>query len=237
MFDRNCLSFWFPKIREAGLPVPRTSWIDCDGCREILNVFDGNESIELPKLAKDLRSIAETGGFSTPLFLRTGQTSGKHNWDQCCFVADLDKMEDHIVRLVEWSEMAGFMGLPYDVWVIRQMLETNPAFLCEDYGGFPVVREFRFFVDSDQFLYHQPYWPHDALKMGAPDNPHWESRLPSLHALTKREFTETRELACAAGRAVGGKWSVDILSASDGWYVTDMAEAEQSWGWDESKIV
>jgi hypothetical protein len=37
------------------------------------------------------------------------------------------------------------------------------------------------------------------------------------------------ELANAAGRAVGGVWSIDLLETRRGWMVTDMAEAHKSW--------
>jgi hypothetical protein len=43
---------------------------------------------------------------------------------------------------------------------------------------------------------------------------------------TERQLTD---LANAAGRAVGGAWSIDVLETRRGWYVTDMAEAASSW--------
>ena len=44
-------------------------------------------------------------------------------------------------------------------------------------------------------------------------------------------MAELRNLASAAGKAVGGEWSVDILETRRGWYITDMAEAYKSWHW------
>ena len=45
-------------------------------------------------------------------------------------------------------------------------------------------------------------------------------------------MAELRNLASAAGKAVGGEWSVDILETRRGWYITDMAEAYKSWHWE-----
>jgi hypothetical protein len=47
----------------------------------------------------------------------------------------------------------------------------------------------------------------------------------SLDGKTERQLTD---LANAAGQAVGGAWSVDVLETRRGWYVTDMAEAASS---------
>lgn len=38
-------------------------------------------------------------------------------------------------------------------------------------------------------------------------------------------------MACKCGELCGGKWSVDVLLTRKGYYVTDMAEAEKSYGW------
>jgi hypothetical protein len=63
------------------------------------------------------------------------------------------------------------------------------------------------------------FW-RSASKVGA-----YEA-MSSLEGETEREVTD---LANAAGRAVGGVWSIDLLETQRGWMVTDMAEAEKSW--------
>lgn len=231
---RNCLTEWFPKIRDAGLPVPETHWTRTDNAIDLFSAFDGKTPASLGPLADELRAFGERVGY--PLFLRTGQTSGKHNWDKCCYVTDPGNMEDHIIALVEFSEMCGFIGLPFDVWVVRELLPTSPVFHCIRYGGFPVVREFRFFVDGPKVLYRNPYWPSDALKSGKPSVALWENEYEKLIAVTDLESTEIAEMASHAGAAVGGLWSVDILDTNKGWFVTDMAAAEDSYGWDPEKV-
>ena len=47
---------------------------------------------------------------------------------------------------------------------------------------------------------------------------------------------QTYELASQAGKACGGQWSVDLLETDRGWYITDMAEAVKSYGYDKEKF-
>jgi len=137
------------------------------------------------------------------------------------------------MALVEWSEMVDFLGLPVNVWAVREMLPTQPLFRCAGYKGFPVVREFRVFVDGSTVLYRNPYWPDGAIEEGKPDVLNWRELLRRANELTDDEATVINRLASQCGNAVGGKWSVDVLETSRGWYVTDMAVAERSWGWKE----
>lgn len=227
--ERCCLSYWFPRIESAGVPVPRTIIHREPNARELLRLMDGQDTPVLPKLASAIEAAADQVGY--PAFLRTGQGSGKHSWGTCCYLADPLKIPQHIMALVEWSECVDFMGLLYDVWVVREMLSTRPLFRCTRYGGFPVVREFRVFVDGPSVLYRVPYWPEGAIEEGKPDDPLWPELLAGMNTLTKGEELLIEEIASHAGRAVGGKWSVDVLDTARGWFVTDMAPAERSYGW------
>jgi hypothetical protein len=56
---------------------------------------------------------------------------------------------------------------------------------------------------------------------------------PSTRARGRINGSEPNTFAKAAGCAVGGAWSVDILETKRGWFVTDMAEAEKSFHWPE----
>ena len=122
--------------------------------------------------------------------------------------------------------MVDMMGLPHDVWVVREMLNVEPLFRCDRYAWMPVVRERRYFVDGPTVLYSIPYWPEDALEQGGPDTEDWRDHMGLLNAPVEGDA-----LASKCGQAVGGKWSVDILEAVDGLYIIDMATAERSYGW------
>ena len=228
--ETNCLSYWYPRISHE-VPTPQTFWIKVSHGADLLKMVDGSEPSLLGTVEKFIDEAAQRVGF--PAFLRTGQGSGKHHWRRCCFLPDRDSIVRHIGELVEWSNIVDFMGLPHNVWVVRKMLDVEPMFRCNRYGGMPVVREWRYFVEGGRLLYGNPYWPEEALEEGRPDAANWRDSLSRLNA---EPPAEVAEMACKAGAAVGGRWSVDCLEARDGWYVTDMAIAENSYGWDESKL-
>ena len=229
MAELSCLSYWYPKIRDI-VPTPATEILQTDV--ELIHLLDGKTPDGFRDFLSKLRSAADRFGY--PCFLRTGQGSGKHNWKHCCHVTDGELLDRHIAGLVEWSCMVDMMGLSYDVWVVREMLATTPLFHCTAYGDMPVVKEFRAFVDGAKVLYVNPYWPEDALEQGHPDRIDWRSCLPQLVG-NQLDLAIVENLSSRAGAAVGGKWSVDVLFARDQCYVTDMAEAERSWGWDPER--
>lgn len=240
--DRNCLSHWFPKLQAAGLPVPKTEIVRTDV--ELEWLLDGKlPEGWAPFLAKLTDAVQKIG---TPCFLRTGLTSGKHDWQDTCHVLDIDRLGRHVGALVEYSAM-DLLGLDTSVWCVRELLPTRPIFRV--YKGFPVVREWRCFVDVDSpdsiVVCTHPYWPKEALLRGFPKrSSSWEEepqiQIPQnfeeiyahLCKPTERELVEVRVLAEKAAWALGGQWSVDILQTDKGWYVTDCALAERSFHWE-----
>lgn len=228
--DRTALSYWFPLIEAAGLPVPRTKIfkMPADAQEVILAGFDGKKRGGSAFLDFARRVASETEDLGSPLFLRTDHTSGKHDWDRTCFVPDRAQLAAHMFAIAEYSEMAGIMGMPWDFWVAREMLPTMPFGCCPHYGNMPVCREFRVFVDGPEIICMHGYWPLDALRRGGFSMPH------NAHAelfSAGNAAAGLRALASKAGAACGGIWSVDILETSRGWYVTDMAEAHKSFHW------
>lgn len=224
----NCLSYWYPRI-EGHVPTPETHILALgDDWPELNRVCEG----EIPPpfhVVKDFYvSAGKTLGY--PMFMRTGQGSGKHQWERCCYLQSANDIGSHIAGLVEWSLMVDMIGLPVNVWVARKMLSVLPSFRCRAYCNMPVVREWRVFVDRNEAIKSLPYWPIDALEQGMPDNPDWRRRLPYLLGSCPHEGIKMAEIV---GKLLPEqKWSVDILEACDGLYVTDMALAEQSWGWE-----
>jgi hypothetical protein len=228
--DLTALSYWFPIVEASGLPVPRTHIMQMPPSvqQTIMAHLWGEEADPsgVEAFAGELAAIAADLG--TPLFLRTDQTSGKHDWERTCFVSDLSKLAGHLYAIAEYSECAGFPGLPWNTWVVREMLPTVPVALCPRYGNMPVCKEFRFFVDGGTVECFHPYWPRYALERGGCDLSDAEYAV----LCDPGDIDTLRELAALTGRAVGGRWSVDLLETKRGWFVTDMAEADKSFHWD-----
>lgn len=250
--DKTCLSYWFPKIEAAGLPVPKTrivSFTDYETSHGLGRIIDGEfpDAAGAAFLSRLSSAVCEIG---FPCFLRTGMTSGKHRWKDTCYLESPDDLFQHVGNLIEFSECADMIGLPWNVWVVRELLPTMPVCTLPRYDDMPLCREFRCFVDGGQILCCHPYWPKKAVEEGFPwkrdgkTDGLWgmpcEHELPTdfdaiynrVCMLSQNERDEVIQLATRAGEAVGGRWSVDILDTKAGWYVTDMAEMDRSYHWE-----
>lgn len=231
--DKTALSWWFPRIEAAGLPVPRTKLLKMphDAAVAIWATFDGKDSPDggtaMKRFAAEIADAAAEFGY--PFFLRTDMTSGKHYWKDTCFIASADIIAQHVFNIAEFSECVDAIGLLWDTWAVREFLSPILLGVCPRYGNMPVCREFRFFVTDGKVQCWHPYWPRHALEDGGAIFDFDYGAMSSLDADTEREFIGIAE---AAGRAVGGAWSVDILETRIGWYITDMAEAHKSFHWE-----
>lgn len=231
--NKTALSYWFPRLTYAGLPVPKT-WIlhmpkEAQAC--VWAAFDGKDGAEgeqktFREFVADLKSRIDEAGL--PAFLRTDHTSGKHNWKRTCFVPSSDPKDigSHIFAIAEFSEICDMIGLPWDTWVVREYLPIKPLGVCPGYEDMPLCREFRFFVNDGEVVCWHPYWPMDALEQGGADVSLYE-KLTSA----PEDYATLYKLAFRAARAIEGAWSVDILETERGWYITDMAEAHKSYHW------
>lgn len=231
MNDLNCLSYWFPKIRDAGLPVPVTCTVDMPKVaeRDLYRTFDGLPLTNKSRpFFKRLRSAVRSIGL--PCFLRSGHTSAKHDWKRSCYVQDASRLESHVAAIMAYGEMCSLMGLPWGIWAVREYLPISPIAICPRYGDMPVCREFRMFVRDGDVICMHPYWPDEALVRGGAD-----VSCSRAFGMTDEEERDLRILASRAGFAVGGNWSVDILYTTRGWFVTDMAEADKSFHWEGCK--
>ena len=233
--DKTALSWWFPRIEAAGLPVPRTTIIKMprEAQESIWAAFDGKDGGNAFPFFVEIASAGDVLGW--PCFLRTDHTSGKHSWRETCFLSSAGDLARHVYAIAEFSEMAGFPGLPWDGWAVREMLPTIPLGICLAFGDMPICREFRFFVEDGKVECWHPYWPLEALKQGAAVS-YDRSAVEGLFAALcspgqTKDVVELNTLAARAGAALGGAWSVDILETARGWVVTDMAEAHKSYHW------
>src|SRR4051812_17410817 len=81
--DRNDLAYWFPRLEATGVPVPRTAIVTTD--LDLSLVFEAGDTPEgFRNFLAHLTLAADALGY--PAFLRTGHTSGKHDWPRTCFL-------------------------------------------------------------------------------------------------------------------------------------------------------
>lgn len=230
--NKTSMSYWFPRIEAAGLPVPKTKFVEMTNtCRRIFwDTFDG-EKIDFTDepFFVDLRTVCLQMGY--PCFLRTDHTSNKHEWKNTCFVDNPGKLEKHAMNIAYFSECVG--AGPWDVYAVRELLPTIPYGTCPRYDDFPVCKEFRFFVNEGKVTCFHPYWPLESLEQGE-----WEvdadisTAYADLCAIEGGTFEHLKSLAERAGTALGGSWSIDFLETERGWFLTDMAESHKSFHWE-----
>jgi len=249
MSNRNCLSYWFPKLVEAGLPVPRTEIVKTDV--DLTSLLDGVIPIGVEPFFNELRKATDAIG-GCPCFLRTGQGSGKHRWKDCCFLESQKTIPQHVASLVEWSHVVDFFGLSHDVWVVRKLLPVEPLAVLPRYHGMPLVVEYRAFIGDGKVKCIHPYWPERSIRDGL-ECTHRSGHLVAndvcsecqktadgLFLLTRDPADESAALSLARNTATtfsgDGEWSVDLLKTKIGWFVTDMAEAAKSYHYEGCKL-
>lgn len=230
----TCLSTWFPVIEAAGIPVPKTEILhaSAEQCVALLELM-GDRKQPRPGLLEPLyQAIADAGArMGWPCFLRTGQFSAKHNWKDTCFLQKPEEVPLHVGAIVEWSEMVDFLGLPYNVWVVREMLKTKPIFTAF-HGQMPITREFRYFIRDGRIDGKQPYWPEGSLKEQTED-PQWREKLAAISRLWPTDDQHLTDLSLCVAKVLPGYWSIDWLDTVDrGWVMTDAAEGDLSFRYD-----
>lgn len=234
----NDLADWYPLLAAAGVPTPRTSVIHTDV--DLMDLLDGVAPSGLSGLVEAITDAAGRLGF--PAFLRTGHTSGKHDFAKTAFLRTPSDVLPHIAALVEHSAMADFFGLPTNTWVVREFLPIRPAFIA--FRGLPITAERRYFFNAlGQVTGHHPYWPGAAIAAGNPRGPRgplaegeWGHILDGLNVETDDEVAHLTEMTerVAAQFKYQGSWSVDyLLTADRGWVAIDMARFEDSFIWHE----
>jgi len=222
--QKNCISYWLPKLAEnTNIRIPETHIMRTD-C-EIGRCLEGNiDSLSFQTFLKSLGKLCDLIGY--PCFLRTGQTSGKHDWKDTCCLNSKGNLTGNVLALSEFSECAGFIGLPYDVWAVREMLPTVPLFHAF-HGKMPITEEYRFFSINGKIQCRHPYWPASCIREPSVDD--WKEKLEAAYATGTEQGEAFMQASLAIEAVPGDDWSVDVLWTENGWYVIGMALADQSY--------
>lgn len=177
---------------------------------------------------KDLKILHETANYlGYPLFMRNSYTSGKHNYEDTCFVPNEAVLERHLYRIVEDSALH---DQPMTSIILREFLELDFKFYA--FRGFRVAPERRYFIDHGKVSCHHPYWVQDAIvfRPGTEPVPGWEDMLTEMNEETDDEIALLTGYAEKIAAILEGAWSLDFAKSRSGlWYFIDAAEASKSW--------
>jgi len=227
---KNSLFYWYPKIKDLGIPMPETVMVPFPEEFNYFSIFDGKYNEAFNNYVDTVIQAHEDSGFGLPVFLRTGETSNKHGWNETCYVTEIDQIDKHIYQLLEFTEMAGWLGgLNVSGVVLRRFLELDKRFTAF-HGRMPVAKEFRFFVKDGKLQCWHPYW--FPACMVRPSIENWFDILMDMEKLDELNLDMLTVWAELIGQTVGGYWSIDFCKLKDeSWAMTDMAIGESSFHW------
>jgi hypothetical protein len=211
------------KKKEFVLRTPKTVLLYAP--HDIGKIVDGKKTASFDKLVKEITEARDAfGGYA---FLRTGQTSNKHDWEKTCYLTPDSDVVDHVGRLVEFSMM---VSLPWQTWAVREIIKAKPI-TTAFWGNMPIAREVRLFAEDGKLLCSHPYWPEEAFRQGHnTDDKVTDEQIKQLAEMPDME--ELTKLAEYVSKQFSFAWSIDFLQDIDGnWWLTDMALSNSSYHW------
>ena len=237
--DENSMCYWWSKIKDLGVPVPRTIEIKTSMNWPLMDmnaVFKGEakKSVvkEFKRLENNLLKAAIEINQGGSVFLRTDAVSGKHSWKHSCFVSDPTKIMSNAFRIAEEQELMTMGFVPVKAFFVREYIPMSIAFKAF-HGEMPVNKERRYFIRDGKVECHHPYWPEKSIHgMNLPDD--WKALLSELNRESKKEIAFLTRYAEIIGKHFPEWWSVDFSYSEKGcWYLIDMARGEDSFHWIE----
>ena len=223
--DKNSMLYWYPKIKDLDIPQPKTIIIKVNP-KVAFDVIDGKGTY--PEVDKFIEAIKLLG---LPVFIRTDQMSGKHEWNQTCYfdapVPSHSSLLGHIYHLVEATMGCDVIGRPINAFCFREYIPMDSKYTAF-WGDMPVNPERRYFVENGKALCHHVYWTKDSIINPSAKN--WEELSEEMNTQTSYEIDLLTAYAIMVSTEFEGFWSVDFCRAKDGrWILIDMAVGENSW--------
>lgn len=211
--DKNDMSYWFPRLKEADVPIPETYEI------EIEDIDRENEEF-IYDLDKAERIVSGWGGDA---FLRSGYKSAQVSPEGGIIrtVHDIDSAIEELF----FQHMMMSMPTGGSVW-FRELLDLEHCHYCQ--GN--LVPECRVFIRDGEVVCHHPRLETDFDR--APDHHRetaeqwieaaWDPDPPPEYADWENE--DLKEYAQRVADVFEGNWSVDFVQDINGdWWCTDMA--------------
>jgi hypothetical protein len=223
MIDKDSMLYWYPLIKKLPIPQPRTICIKVNP-NIAFKVLE--EGAMYPQIEKFRDAIITLG---LPVFIRTDQLSGKHDWKNTCFLnkPGRKELERHIRNLVEATLSCDVMGRPVNAFFFRKYIHMDSKYTAF-WGEMPVNPERRYFIEDGKVLCHHPYWIDEAIIK--PSKKNWQKLSKEMNQESNEEITLLTQYAEQVSQAVKGFWSVDFCKSLGGrWFLIDMAEGENSW--------
>ena len=247
--SKNNISYWFPKVENCGIKVPKTKIFDVpteiafqfayiensDKQKDVIDkIYNWVKDEILPNIPFELSGLC---------FIKNGTFSNKFDFASCISAGNAMDITRSLIDI-------NYVSLIYDAggiteFAIRSLIPHNISKTCCIYNGMPLRNEYRVFYDFDKkkSLYIVNYWDEDyckeSISRNKTDKIVYESEYPELLKHYEEKKDEVMELVSKHMKNVEnleGIWSVDILETEEGeFYLIDMAEGHRSAYWDPEK--
>lgn len=237
----NNFSYWFPKIKDCGIPVPESIIIQLpDEIIKSLFMEEPGDDERIVTFVKEsvLPAIPSEWGI---FFLKNGCFSNKFDFKDCCCTRNLH----HIVQAIE---SINYDALCYETdgeseLVIRKFLFPKPIEeqpIYKIYNGMPLRPEIRVFYDFDKkkALYSANYWDwsycHDEIsERDDTDKLAYETAYPFIQDFYEKHKIEAEILVNKSLKDcdLRGIWSVDLMWHDGQFWLIDMAVGYRSAYW------
>ena len=248
--SKNNISYWFPKVENCGIKVPKTKIFDVptEIAFQFAYIEDSNKQKDvIDKIYNWVRDeIVPDIPFelSGLCFIKNGTFSNKFNFASCVSAGNPMDITKSLIDI-------NYVSLIYDAggmteFAIRSLIPYNKSKTCCIYNGMPLRNEYRVFYDFDNNkpLYIVNYWDYDycyeTISRNKTDKIIYENMYPELafqYAKNKDNVMEYVDKHMKNVKDLDGIWSVDILETENNelWLI-DMAEGHRSAYWDINKI-
>ena len=242
--DIDNFSYWFPKIKHCGLPVPQSVWIPVP--EDVMDCFfhdrGSKDDVGIQRFVEKSIMPVLKHGYYYEFFMKNGTFSDKFDFEKC-HIKYLNPCEiTWKLSILSYDSLVLGTGGNTEV-VFRQFLRDE--YVVQDnlytiYNGMPLRPEIRVFYDFDnrKALNYVNYWDwnycYETIKKNSKtDGLVYEKAYPDLDRIVKEHGDEVKDLVQEHMKGVDltGIWSIDMMYCRGKWWLIDMATAQTSAYW------
>lgn len=242
--DVHNVSYWFPKVENCGIKVPKTfvkeipvelfGHLFIDNPEEDIDyIYNWVKNELMPSIPDELRGL---------IFIKNGAFSNKFDFSTCSIRCNPLEIARSIAE-INYASLMFDTGGNTEI-VIRERIPYDEQKTMTIYNGMPLRNEYRIFYDFDnrKALYIANYWDwdycHDAICRNASDRIIYEEIYKPLEHIYNSNKDKVMKLVEDHMQDVelSGIWSVDILEDEQGeFWLIDMALGHRSAYWNPEK--
>lgn len=256
-WECNDFSYWFPKVKDCGIKVPKSVFIKLPHPN---NISDEAEKQEASKLWKAFymseprkdRKIVEDwvdenvipllkkNNLMGHIFVKNGTFSNKFNANDSCNLYGTGKLVDALIN-INYNALLVEAGGTGEV-VVREFIPYNKREIPSIYNGLPFRSEFRVFYDFDthRVIFSVNYWDYEYCYPNLYDKTdkiifdHERKRIEETYLKFKEKAEDEIARHFKDITSLSGAWSADLLlDDKEQLWLIDMAVAEQSAYWEK----